>query len=248
MSQDFRFKRFSVKNERSGLKVGTDGVLLGALATVHAGMHNILDIGTGTGLIALMLAQRCSDIVPQATITAIDIDEDAAAEASDNFAASPWSHALKACHASLQDFESKSDISMSSEPSLKYDLIVCNPPFFENSLKNPDEKKSIARHTDSLSYRDVIAFALAHLADNGRVAMVLPKDVQKDLARYAGSFGLKVAHIVDIRTTAAKAPKRMVIEFGKIPVAPIEEVLTIQENGAYTGEFLALTHEFYLFA
>ena len=233
----FRFKQFSVTNERSAMKVNTDGVLLGAAMTIKPCDKRMLDIGTGTGTIALMAAQRSNGL---AHVDAIDIDEPSATEAASNFAASPWAHTLNVHHTSLDDFS----------PELQYDLMFSNPPYFEDSLTAPDQRKSTARHTsDGLSYRDIFEFAVNHLADEGRVAFVLPADQEMNLCRYARMCGFHLFRILRIRTVPRKAPARMIAEFSRERVeAPVDEILTIQNEGQYTQEYLSLTKDFYLFA
>ena len=239
----FRFKKFSVVNERSAMKVNTDGVLLGAAMTIRPEDRKMLDIGTGTGTIALMAAQRVADVCGQACLDAIDIDEPSAAEASMNFAGSPWDGSLHAHNLSLDDFAA-------AYPDNKYDLIFSNPPYFEDSLTAPDERKSTARHTsDGLSYRDIFEFAKDRLTAQGRVSLVLPADQEADLCRYARMCGLHLFRIVRIRTVPRKAPSRIVAEFSRYRVdAPVEELVTIQNEGKYTQEYLSLTKDFYLFA
>ena len=169
----FRFKRFDVVNERSAMKVNTDGVLLGAAMTILSTDRTMLDVGTGTGTIALMAAQRLSSVilseVKNLRIDAIDIDEASASEAAANFTDSPRRAALKAHHLPLEEFADSTDS--------RYDLIFSNPPYFEDSLTAPDERKSTARHTsDGLSYRDIFEFAKDRLSENGRVSLVLPAE------------------------------------------------------------------------
>jgi tRNA1Val (adenine37-N6)-methyltransferase len=264
----FRFKRFSVTNRRSAMKVNTDGVLLGASMTLRPEDRNLLDIGTGTGTIALMAAQRLSDLtsgpVPSASglhlstsapipaaseetisihIDAIDIDEPSATEAAENFAASPWSGFLHAHNMSLDHF--------ALQPmSRKYDLIFSNPPYFEDSLTAPDERKSTARHTsDGLSYRDIFDFASKYLNAEGRVSLVLPADQENALCRYARMTGFHLFRILRIRTVPRKFPTRIIAEFSRHRnTEPSDVVLTIQNEGKYTQEYLSLTHDFYLFA
>ena len=252
----FRFKKFNVVNERSAMKVNTDGVILGAAMSILPSDRSMLDIGTGTGTIALMAAQRLLDCARQSTtsldsqfkdendfrIDAIDIDEPSATEAAANFEASPWAGSLKAHNLSLQDFAQKE--------SGKYDLIFSNPPYFEDSLTAPDERKSTARHTsDGLSYRDIFEFAKDRLSEGGRVSLVLPADQEAALARYARMCGLHLFRIVRIRTVPRKAPSRIVAEFSRTRCPePAEELLTIQDEGKYTQEYLSLTRDFYLFA
>lgn len=256
----FRFKYFNVVNERSAMKVNTDGVLLGAAMTMLSADRRMLDIGTGTGTIALMAAQRALGIPGQAgddetkagddgmraggdfMIDAIDIDEPSASEAAANFGESPWAEHLRAHNLSLQDFAD-------SEPD-KYDLIFSNPPYFEDSCIAPDERKSTARHTSvGLSYRDIFEFASERLTDNGRVSLVLPADQEAALCRYARMCGLHLFRIMRIRTVERKAPIRIITEFSRQRCqTPADEMLTIMNEGKYTQEYLSLTKDFYLFA
>ena len=242
----FRFKYFNVVNERSAMKVNTDGVLLGAAMTILPADRRLLDIGTGTGTIALMAAQRALGIPGQAgddvVIDAIDIDEPSVSEAAANFGESHWAEHLRAHNLSLQDFAD-------SEPG-KYDLIFSNPPYFEDSCIAPDERKSTARHTSvGLSYRDIFEFASERLTDNGRVSLVLPADQEAALCRYARMCGLHLFRIMRIRTVERKAPIRIITEFSRQRCqTPADEMLTIMNEGKYTQEYLSLTKDFYLFA
>ena len=270
----FQFKRFNVMNERSAMKVNTDGVLLGAVMTIRPDDRRLLDIGTGTGTIALMAAQRALGIPGQAgddkpvtgddrpvtgddkpvtgddkpetggdvMIDAIDIDEPSATEAAENFKASPWSDHLHVHNLSLQEF--------AETGSEKYDLIFSNPPYFEDSLTAPDERKSTARHTsDGLSYRDIFEFAAERLTGCGRVALVLPADQEAPLCRYARMCGLHMFRILRIRTVERKAPIRIIAEFSRERCqTPSDGILTIMNKGKYTQEYLSLTKDFYLFA
>lgn len=227
------------------MKVNTDGVLLGAAMTIRPEDRCMLDIGTGTGTIALMAAQRAfgGEIPGQAgRIDAIDIDEPSATEAAMNFANSPWAECLHAHNMSLDAFAASDD--------QKYDLIFSNPPYFEDSLTAPDERKSTARHTsDGLSYRDIFEFAKERLTDSGRVSLVLPADQEAALCRYARMCGLHLFRILRVRTVPRKAPSRMIAEFSRHRCETVkEELLTIQNEGQYTQEYLSLTHDFYMFA
>lgn len=245
----FHFKKFIVANERSAMKVNTDGVLLGAAMTLHHSDTAMLDVGTGTGTIALMAAQRVAELWESSSddtpvrIDAIDIDEPSASEAAMNFAASPWKGMLRAYNLPLNEFAG-------SESCSRYDLIFSNPPYFEDSLTAPDERKSTARHTsDGLSYRDIFDFAAEHLSDDGRVSLVLPADQEHALTRYARMCGFHLFKIMRVRTVPRKAPSRIIAEFSRLRCeAPEETLLTIQNEGQYTEEYLSLTHDFYLFA
>ena len=246
MRQVFRFRKFEVANEKSAMKVNTDGVLLGAAVRIYPCDRDILDVGTGTGTIALMAAQRlCEEMERDGheaeahtyDITGLDIDGDSATEAQENFDRSPWKGHLKAVHAPLQEFV----------PETAFDLILSNPPYFENSLRNPTERKADARHTDSLSYRDLIIFAAAHLKEEGRLAIVLPAETERELCRYARMHSLFPSRILRIRTVPRKSVSRIVAEFSRTRKEIEEQELTIQNKGEYTDEYLALTGNFYLF-
>ena len=262
----FRFKKFNVVNERSAMKVNTDGVLLGAVMTIRPSDRRLLDIGTGTGTIALMAAQRVMGIPDQVgddgvkvgddgvmvedsvpggvVIDAIDIDEPSAAEAAANFGNSPWAAALKAHLTSLEDFA----VGMHSQSG--YDLIFSNPPYFDNALQAPEERRNAARHTSTgLSYREILDFASVHLTEQGRVALVLPADTERELTRHARMCGLHLYKITRIRTVPRKSPTRIIAEFSRQRTdSPEDIILTIQNEGQYTQEYLSLTKEFYLFA
>ena len=235
------------------MKVNTDGVLLGAAMTINAGDRRFLDIGTGTGTIALMAAQRVEGIPGRAgndammagnevVIDAIDVDEPSASEAGQNFMASPWAASLHAHNLSLEDFTRQSDGT--------YDVIFSNPPYFEDSLTAPDERKSTARHTsEGLSYREIFEFAKDRLSENGHVSLVLPADQEAALARYARMCGFHLFRVMRVRTVPRKDPSRIVAEFSRSRCTEPEDfILTIQNEGKYTQEYLSLTHEFYLFA
>lgn len=276
MNDIFRFKKFSVINADAGLKVGTDGVLLGAVTTLPEGTgdnppgspagsgYKILDIGTGTGLVALMLAQRLADRGnanaadtcpdgPDFKITGIEIDSKAADIAARNFEASPWAEHLSAIHRSLQDFAD--DIYVAAEHDTeeltgaglgRYDLIVSNPPYFENSLKAPDQQRSTARHTDTLSYRECVTFASDYLTPTGSLSLILPKQEEMHLIRFAASFGLYPSRIVDVKTTASKAPKRIIAELSRTRTSAVHATLVLQNGPNLTAQWQELTREFYL--
>ena len=223
------------------MKVNTDGVLLGAAMTLLPSDKNFLDVGTGTGTIALMAAQRAE---AGYHVDAIDIDEVSVEEAAANFNRSPWAASLSARHSSLDEYAA----SLSDE--LRYDLIFSNPPYFEDSLLAPEQRRSNARHTSTgLSYRELLEFAQQRLSDQGRISMVLPAEQEAALCRHARMCGLHLFRIVRVRTVPRKAPARMIAEFRRERCENPEEVLlTIQKEGKYTDEYLSLTRDFYLFA
>lgn len=241
----FRFKQFSVKNDGSAFKVGTDAVLLGATASLPYGSGlKILDAGTGTGIIALMSAQRLWDSgVQDFRITGIDSDAAAAREAGENFAASPWSGHMEALNLSLSELETSL-----SGPGI-YDLIISNPPYFENSLLNPDPKRRTARHAeaDGLSWRTLMDFSAKFLVPGGCLAMILPVEASPCAAN-----GLILKRMVEIRSTASKPVSRLIVEYKKPgaegPVdTTVKEELTVLENGSYSRQYLSLTKDFHLF-
>lgn len=253
----FRFKRFEVANEQSAMKVGTDGVLLGASATIMPSDRAILDVGTGTGVIALMAAQRleAASSRPDAAdfqILGLDIDGPSAREAAMNFGRSPWASHLSSMRISLADFAK-------AYPGSRFDLILSNPPYYDSSLQNPDMRRNTARHSSPadeetlpggrLSYRGVIEFASMALAPEGRLSLILPATEEVRLLATSRSFGLRPFRLLRISTTSAKLPSRIVAEFIRAAAPSIkEESLVIQEHGAYTQAYCDLVRPFYLWA
>lgn len=235
------------------MKVNTDGVLLGAVVPVCGADCRVLDIGTGTGVISLMLAQRLTADTEQASqmrtlrILGIDIDPDAAAEAADNFASSEWAEALTSEEISLESLE----VRLAGTASEAFDIIVSNPPYYDSSLTNPDGKKAVARHTNlplgSLSYREVMEFAARHLSATGRLSVVLPSDQEFAALRYARMCGLHLSHLLRVRTVERKPPKRFIATFVTAPCECRTQMLTIMEKGKYTDEYISLVKDFYLF-
>ena len=252
----FKFKQFTVIQEKSALKVGTDAVLLGAAMTLPGGGGELLDIGTGTGVIALMAAQRMSmqDKVHAEQgwhITGIDIDNPSAEEASVNFAASPWAEHLESVNMSLGRY------SEESGKDTVFSAIFSNPPFYDNSLRNPDCRKSAARHTDSLSLEEILSFAAYHLqrasgkSTGGILSLILPAEKETRLIRKAASFGLFPFRILRIKTVPTKKPRRIIAEFRPADRKPdstgsMEDILTLQDGTGRSEEYQKLTEDFYL--
>lgn len=233
MSDEFQFKQFSITQAETAMKVGTDGVLLGSWA--KANKHNrILDIGTGTGLIALMAAQR----FPEATIEAVEIDADAANQARSNFECSPWGERLILHETRIQDFASDD----------YFNLIISNPPFFENSKKSGDKAKDLARHTDQLAYTELIFAANNLLKEGGTFAVIIPWANANKFIRLAKAQGLYCNKICAVKSTPAKEPKRALIAFNKFKSECEEEELIVESGGRhqYSNEYIKLTEDFYL--
>lgn len=252
------------------MKVGTDGVLLGAWCPlphrpIASSPYRLLDIGTGSGLIALMLAQRLSSQSPIAnnpyTIDAIDIDADAVAQAQYNFEQSPWSALLHAHHSTLQEWSpslQRSDLQVkrsSSEANFKrsnlYSLIVSNPPYFQDSLKNPNAQRATARHTDSLSYEELIMHSVRLLAPDGILALVLPIEAEAEILALAKQYNLVATHITHVHSKPGKPAKRILIALtpiannqspiGNNPILYIESATSPRSE-----EYKELTKDFYL--
>ena len=243
-SPNFRFKQFTVWHDRCAMKVGTDGVLLGAwcplaIATSE-GEYKVLDIGTGSGLIALMLAQRATSIDDTPiVIDTIDIDADAAEQAQYNFEQSPWSKLLRIYQSSLQEWQSEKE----------YDLIVSNPPYFQGSLKNPDAQRATARHTDSLSYSELIAHSERLLRRNGTLALVLPIEAEEEILSLAAAAGLSPIAITYVHTKPGKPVKRILMALTKGDAdgeVDGNHFYIESADSPRSEEYKKLTEEFYL--
>lgn len=230
----FQFKQFTIVQEHSAMKVGIDGVLIGAWADVSEA-RSILDIGAGTGLIAIMMAQR-SD----AAITAVEIDKPAADEAGFNIAQSPWKDRIKLYPISFQEF--------AASTHEKFDLIVSNPPFFENSSRPGDSRRKNARHTDELSFENLIDGSLQVLSRNGKIALILPAGKAKRFIDLANENGLFLNRSLQIAPKPEKPPHRFMLEFSKTEKMPETGELIIEEtvHHDFTKEYIALTKDFYL--
>lgn len=229
----FQFRQFFVGQQHCAMKVGTDGVLLGAWAT---GGHHILDIGTGTGVVALMMAQR----FPSADIDAIEVDHDAAEQATDNVRQSPFASRVTVTHTALQNYH----------PSAPYDSIVCNPPYFLNSLKAPEASRSLARHAgdDSLTFRDIFVFAKANTTDTGVVNVVVPTLSQEALETEAYLLGFRKKRELLLRTTPRKPLSRVLVTFSRSSHSPAErsEQCLMNADGSRSAWYQQLTADFYV--
>jgi len=216
------------------MKVGIDGVLLGVWASI-GDTKNVLDIGTGTGLIALMLAQRSS-----AMITAIDIDQDAVYQAGENVLNSPWKDRVAAQRSSLQEF--------AANEATTFDLIVSNPPYFVNSLKNPDKNRTTARHTDSLTHEELINDSLKLLSKAGRLCIILPVNEGMQCVDFAQSKGLFCSKLVKVFPKPGAVAKRLLLEFGftQVDTMVSELMIETEDRHHYSTEFSVLAKDFYL--
>ena len=229
----FSFKQFTVHQDKCAMKVGIDGVLLGAWASVE-NCQNILDIGTGTGLIALMLTQRS-----EASIIGIDIEKDAAVQATENVKISPWKDRIRILEQSFQDF--------ADTTNQQFDLIVSNPPYFNNSLKAPLENRSIARHTDSLSHKELIENALKIMQSQARICFILPLKEGLDCVQFAETKGLFCSKRVNVFPKRDGEVKRLLLEFRTTKCEPEVSDLVIEESRhIYSPEFVELCKDFYL--
>ncbi len=231
----FKFKKFTVEQGIAGMKVGTDGVLIGAWASCE-GVQSILDVGTGTGLIALMCAQKNNG----ATIDALEIEEKACEQAIQNINNSAWNDRINVVEGSFQEY--------SESMQKKYDLIISNPPFFQNSLKNECHQKSLARHTASLSFEELIYGVVRILRKEGCFSVILPYDVKDEFVHIAKSHLLHLNRVLGVKPTPTKPEKRILMEFGFFKKELDEDVMIIEEFGrhGYSQYYKELTKEFYL--
>ncbi len=230
----FHFKQFSIHQEQSAMKVGTDAVLLGSWTRVGEAF-SILDIGTGTGIIAIMLAQRSS-----AHIDAIEIDESSYQQAVDNALASPWNDRIRVINDSFQHY--------ASEVTNQYDLLVSNPPFFTEASKPSEKARNTARHTDeSLTFDELIDGSLKLMAAQARLSIILPIPESKIFTAKAIESGLHVSRSVKVVTRDGKPGKRQLLEFANYPTSCTEEELFLQhKDSSYTKQYLELTSDYYL--
>ena len=229
----FKFKKFTVAHAGSTMKVGTDAVLLGAWVTVGQA-QTILDIGTGNGTIALMLAQRSMEI---ATVAAVEIEATDVMQAEENFKSSPWYDKIQLHHTSIQNFF----------PEGQYDLVVINSPYFNNSQRPPDVRRHQARHTVTLSYKDLVDAALRLLKNNGRFNVILPFTEGLQFLELARADGLFCTRQYSFRTRAEKPIERLLLEFSRHQTdTETGEILLYDGNKKWSEGYKKLTTDFYL--
>jgi tRNA1Val (adenine37-N6)-methyltransferase len=231
----FSFKQFSINQERCAMKIGTDGVLLGAWAPLINNPNAILDIGAGTGILSLMLAQRST----AEQIDAIEIDEDAYEQCVENFETSPWGDRLFCFHAGLDEFV--------DDPEDKYDLIISNPPFYAEDFKTDDSQRDMARFQDAMPFEELIEAAALLLSDNGIFSVIIPFKEEAKFVSMCKELDLFPLQITRVKGTPTSDIKRSLLAFTRIEQTPLIDELTIEiSRHQYTPEYIALTKDFYL--
>ena len=236
----FNFKQFHVNQERCAMKIGTDGVLLGAWTPLINNPFNVLDIGAGTGILSLMLAQR-SNAAPNnvGIIDAIEIDEDAYEQCVENFEASPWGDKLFCFHAGLDEFV--------DEPEDEYDLIISNPPFYTDDYKSDNSSRDLARFEDALPFEELIEAAALLLSDNGIFSVIIPYKEEERFVAMCKILDLFPLKITRVKGTPTSEIKRSLLAFCRMEQTPLIDELIIEiSRHNYTPEYIELTKEFYL--
>ncbi|MBN2613077.1 MAG: methyltransferase [Bacteroidales bacterium] len=230
----FHFKQFTVYHDKCAMKIGTDGVLLGAWVKVK-NKENILDVGTGTGIIAIMAAQRSN-----ALIDAVEIDENACMQASENIASCPWHERIHLEHMSFQDF--------AKQCKKKYDLIVSNPPFFKNQYRPSEKSRSIARHDDALPLEQLVSDASGLLNPDGSMALIIPSELLSCCEKYLSDKALFITRKLNVMPAPEKPVKRILLEAERSARKVSEDYLAIEKGPRhdYTEMYKELTRDFYL--
>lgn len=231
----FRFKQFGVNDDNCAMKIGTDGVLLGAWCNITSA-HNVLDIGSGSGLISLMIAQRCN-----ALITGVEIDSSAVEQSIDNINSSPWNNRINIVNNNFIDWAQ--DVNLFE----KFDHIVSNPPFFNSGPIAPSSIRAMARHENSLSYEQLIKLSVPLLTSNGKISIISPIERKNDITYYCEFYRLNTSRITLISSKHNASPNRILWEFSKQKCATIQEHIYIRdENNQYSEDYITLTKDFYL--
>lgn len=233
----FKFKKFTVNQDQCAMKIGTDGVLIGAWASLENYPSNILDIGTGTGVISLILAQRSN----AENIEAVEIDDNAYEQATSNFENSPWGDRLFCYHASIQEFATE----MSEEEP--YDLIISNPPFYTEDYKTNDKARDTARFTDAMPFQHLIVCAAHLLSEIGKFVVIIPKKEEVEFLKISEEHHLHLQKKCNVKGTKSSPIKRVMLELGFDKITPNTTTLTIEiERHKYTPEYIELVKDFYL--
>lgn len=235
MTKPFHFKQFTVNQDQCAMKIGTDGVLLGAWTSLEPNPFSILDIGAGTGVLSLMLAQRSQAEV----IEALEIDDQAYEQCVDNFEQSPWNDRLFCYHASLEEFAQEIDDT--------YDLIICNPPFYSDTHKTQNSQRDLARFQDAMPFGHLLESVTGLLSKNGVFSVVLPYSEENNFIRLASKLSLFPKRITHIKGTPSSDIKRSLIEFSFSNTEIITSELIIEtDRHVYTKDYIDLTKDFYL--
>ena len=241
----FQFKKFSIKQDKTAMKVGTDGVLLGAWTPLELKPERILDIGTGTGLIALQLAQRSSAF----QIDALEIDENAYEQAVDNFENSPWGDRLFCYHAALDELveEAETELEELGECAC-YDLIVCNPPFYSEDVKSQDSARDLARFQDALPFEELVHAADVLLSDEGLFSVIIPYKEEMRFIALCAECKLFPYQITRVKGNPTSAIVRSLLAFSRNTLAkiPTNELVIETARHHYTSDYIALTRDFYI--
>ncbi len=232
---NFQFKQFSIKQDRCAMKIGTDAVLLGAWCPIDNNPFSILDIGAGTGILSLMLAQRSN----AEQIDAIEIDENAYEQCVENFEASPWSDRLFCFHAGLDEFI--------DEPEDEYDIIISNPPFYSEDYKTDNSQRDLARFQDALPFEELIEAADLLLSENGIFAVVLPFSEEVKFIALAKNMDLFPFKITRVKGTPTTEIKRSLLAFSRLKKQlTLDELVIETSRHQYTSAYISLTKDFYL--
>lgn len=227
----FQFQKFAIKQEHCAMKIGIDSVLLGAWCPID-NASTILDVGTGTGILSLMLAQRTSS-----HIDAIEIEKDAFQEANENISNSIYSQKISVFHCALQEFKTKSS----------YDLIISNPPYYNGTLLSENKNRNLARHQTSLNYDEFIKFCADLLSPTGRLVFILPTLASTEISVLAEKYRLSIKNKTYVYGKQGKEAKRCLFILQKTPCHSEESRITIRNNyNRYSKEFQELTRDFYL--
>lgn len=231
----FRFKQFGINDDKCAMKIGTDGVLLGAWCDISSA-NNILDIGSGSGLISLMIAQRSN-----ALITGIEIDNDAAEQSIENINSSPWSNRIT--------IENSNFIDWAQNESLfgEFDHIVSNPPFFNSGPIAPSSTRAMARHEYSLNYEQLIKLSIPLLTPDGKISIISPIERKDDITYFCELYQLNISRLTLISPKPNASPNRILWEISKQKCTTIQEHICIRnEFNQYSNNYISLTKDFYL--
>lgn len=235
MSKPFKFKEFTVQQDQCAMKIGTDGVLLGAWTPLDSNPFAVLDIGAGTGVLSLMLAQRSQAQV----IDSLEIDGAAYEQCVNNFEASPWADRLFCYHADLAEF--------TEEIEDKYDLIICNPPFYTEDYKTDNAQRDLARFTDAMPFEHLVSSASHLLSEDGIFSVVIPFKEEADFIRLASKVNLFVNTILHVKGTPTSEVKRSLMTFSfRESDTTTKELIIETARHQYTEDYINLTKDFYL--